>query len=185
MQSDWLGLLRQPSFRQFFLTRIAGSLAGRFLFTGISWQVFHQTRDPFASGVLGLVEIVPVLALALVAGHVCDRYDRRAIAVITRLGMLIASVMLLVFALLKLPVTLVLFAVGVLATIRTFYSPAIDNLLPRVVDEKHFREAVSWLSLGWQSASVVVPILAGWIIGSGGNVWRVYVIEIVLDHITA
>ena len=113
MQSDWLGLLRQPRFRQFFLTRVAGSLAGRFLFTGIAWQVFHQTRDPFASGVLGLVEIIPVLAFALVAGHVCDRYDRRAIAVITRLGMLIASIMLLVFAILKLPVSLVLLAVGI------------------------------------------------------------------------
>ena len=185
MQSDWLGLLRQPRFRQFFLTRVAGSLAGRFLFTGIAWQVFHQTRDPFASGVLGLVEIIPVLAFALVAGHVCDRYDRRAIAVITRLGMLIASVMLLVFAILKLPVSLVLLAVGILATIRTFYSPAIDNLLPRVVDEKHYREAVSWLSLGWQSASVIGPVLAGIIIGSGGHVWRVYIIEIVLGLVTA
>ena len=185
MQSDWLGLLRQPRFRQFFLTRVAGSLAGRFLFTGIAWQVFHQTRDPFASGVLGLVEIIPVLAFALVAGHVCDRYDRRAIAVITRLGMLIASIMLLVFAILKLPVSLVLLAVGILATIRTFYSPAIDNLLPRVVDEKHYREAVSWLSLGWQSASVIGPVLAGIIIGSGGHVWRVYIIEIVLGLVTA
>jgi MFS family permease len=135
--------------------------------------------------VLGLVEIIPVLAFALVAGHVCDRYDRRSIAVITRLGMLIASVMLLVFAILKLPVSLVLLAVGILATIRTFYSPAIDNLLPRVVDEKHFREAVSWLSLGWQSASVIGPVLAGIIIGSGGHVWRVYIIEIVLGLVTA
>lgn len=183
MESDWLELLREKRFRQFFLTRIAGSLAARFLFTGVAWQVFNKTKDPFASGILGLVEIIPVIALALVAGHVCDKYDRRAVAIITRFGMVFASLLLLVFALTGQSVTWILFAVGLLATVRTFHSPALDNLLPRVVEVTQYRQAVSWLSLGWQSASIVGPIMAGLLIGSEGNVWRVYLVDILLSFL--
>src|SRR4051794_16294564 len=60
------------------LTSIACStLAGQALVLVVRIQVFELTNSPLALGLLGLVEAVPAISLALYGGHVADRHDRR------------------------------------------------------------------------------------------------------------
>jgi MFS family permease len=41
--------------------------------------VVRINRDPLAMGMIGLAEVIPAVSLALYAGHVIDRSDRRKV----------------------------------------------------------------------------------------------------------
>src|SRR5438128_2709094 len=72
-----------PDFR-FLLASIACStLAGQALAMVVDYQVYDLTKSPLALGILGLVEAIPALSLALYGGHVADRYERSRILQIT------------------------------------------------------------------------------------------------------
>ena len=129
---------------------------------------------------VGLTEIVPVFLLALPAGHLCDVKDRRGIALAARAGMTLVSGGLLWAALTNAPIVVFFGFIALLAMVRTFYSPALDNLLPRVVPERLFGRAIALISSTWQSAAIVGPIVAGALIRAAGSAWPVFLADIVL-----
>src|SRR3954470_19623765 len=64
-----------------FLTVVAEQMLG----VAVGWELYERTRAPLALGLIGLVQVLPVLLLALPAGHVADRFDRKWIVVGTTL----------------------------------------------------------------------------------------------------
>ncbi len=43
----------------------------------IEWQVYSITKDPLSLGIIGLMEIIPALTMALFAGHIVDQREKR------------------------------------------------------------------------------------------------------------
>src|SRR6185437_1747885 len=72
-------LLRHPSYVRFLYARIAASIALQMNAVAVGWEIYSLTGSAFDLGLVGLVQIVPIIALALVTGHAADRYDRRTI----------------------------------------------------------------------------------------------------------
>ena len=60
-------LLRQPDFRRFFLSRLAGTAAGQMLLVALGWQMYDLTGSAWDLGLVGLAQFVPALLLALPA----------------------------------------------------------------------------------------------------------------------
>ena len=52
-------------------------MALRMVATVVAYQLFHLTKSSFSIGIVGLSEFLPVFSLALYAGHVIDRSDKR------------------------------------------------------------------------------------------------------------
>src|SRR5258708_20044816 len=63
----------------------------------VGWQVYEHTRDPLSLGLIGLAEALPFIAVALLAGHAGDRVNRRLLAILGNLGMLLSAIALLLF----------------------------------------------------------------------------------------
>ena len=83
----------------FYLTaRFLSALAIQMQNVAVGWLVYDLTREPFALGLVGLASFLPAVALALVTGHVADRYDRRKILVACYLVTLATAVGLLTYA---------------------------------------------------------------------------------------
>src|SRR5215210_1485108 len=78
---DPFAALRFRDFRLLVLGSFLAVVAEQMLGVAVGWELYERTRDPLALGLIGLVEIVPVLLLALPAGHVADRRDRKWIVV--------------------------------------------------------------------------------------------------------
>ncbi len=87
---------RWPDFRRLFVAAVCSTLASRGLAVVLGYEVYELTRSPLSLGILGLVEAVPALSLALYGGHVADRADRRRILRRT-LGALIVCAGILAF----------------------------------------------------------------------------------------
>ncbi len=65
-------VLRLKNFRLLLLTRMCVGLALQSQAVIVGWQVYNLTHDPFLLGLTGLIEAVPAILCALVAGHIVD-----------------------------------------------------------------------------------------------------------------
>src|SRR5258707_9308716 len=72
-------LLEHRSFVAYWCARTATNGAYQMQAVAIGWQVYELTGSAFDLGLVGLVQFVPVVRLALIVGHVADRYDRRTV----------------------------------------------------------------------------------------------------------
>lgn len=143
----------------------------------IGWELYDRTGSAMALGLVGLVQVAPVFLLTFVAGHVADRFDRRRILMVTQVFMALASLALAWLSYANGPVSwiyVVLFFIGVN---RAFLSPAAAALLPQLVPEEHFENAVTWQSTGFQVASVAGPALGGLLIAIHHSATDVYLVS--------
>src|SRR5215475_10666980 len=86
-----------PGFRLYWAGRLCSSLASQMQGVAIGWQVYDLTRRPLDLGLVGLAQFLPALALALITGHVADRYDRRRVLAVCMTLQMISALLLLVF----------------------------------------------------------------------------------------
>jgi MFS family permease len=162
---DPYGALRIPEFRYWLAAAAFATLASRALAVVIGYQVYELSRDPLALGLLGLVEAIPAVGLALFGGHVADRYNRRSVVLITRLVSVLSA---LGFALVSLNAQtaglVALYAIVFIASIaRGFADPAASAFEAQVVPRELYVNAAVWGGSMWQVTSIVGPALGGFV----------------------
>src|ERR1700733_7549469 len=74
-----LDVLRIPEYRSFIFSRFFYIMALRMVTTIVGWRIYEITHNPLAIGLIGLSEFLPAFCLALYAGHVIDKSDKRAL----------------------------------------------------------------------------------------------------------
>lgn len=97
----------------------------------VGWQVYTITRDPLSLGLIGLAEALPFIAVALPAGYVADRWNRRTVAVLALAVLALCSVALLVLSaadgmLARVGVAPMLFALVAMLIMR--YTPGVRTI---------------------------------------------------------
>ena len=60
-------------------------------FIVIEWQVYSLTKDPLSLGIIGLMEIIPAIAMALFAGHIVDQNEKKGMLIKCILGFSVIS----------------------------------------------------------------------------------------------
>ena len=80
MRPDPYTSFRIPNFRRFIVSLLTMTVGSQVQTLVVSWQIYHITHDPLSLGLIGLAEVVPFIGVALFAGHVADRFDRRRIS---------------------------------------------------------------------------------------------------------
>jgi MFS family permease len=151
-----------PSFGLFQLGRFFIVLAGEMLSVAVGWQVYEITKRPLDLGLVGLAQFLPIVFLFLVAGHVADRFDRRRVLLACYCASAFCAGSLLVLTLRGIRHVYPIYAVLVfLGVARCFNGPVSRSLLPQLVPEKNFVNAVAWASSIYQCAIVLGPSLGG------------------------
>jgi len=145
-------------------------LAGSFLATlglgmqsvALGWQIYNLTGSPFQLGLVGLAEFLPPFCLALVTGHIADRFDRRLIMTLGLAAEVIAAGVLVTLSLLdRVSVTSILSVAFAFGVVRAISTPAQRAMMPNLVPNADFPSAVAWSSFSWQVASIGGPALGG------------------------
>lgn len=166
--SDSDSVLRHLPFSLFWRARVASTVANQMQIVGVGWQVYQMTGSAFDLGIVGLVQFLPALFLALVVGHVADRYDRRQIARICLFIEGLAAAALAIGSiqgwLNKETIFVVVFIIG--AT-RAFESPTMQALVPGLVPARLLPRAVAWSASATQTAIIIGPALGGFIYALG------------------
>lgn len=164
-------VLRLSSFRHFLSSRALSSIAFQGSAVAIGWLVYDRTRNPLDLGLIGLVQFLPMLVLAFVAGQVADMFDRRAIGLICQV---IEAVTMSVIALGVwqgwLDTWLIFVAVAVLGAAQAFERPTMAALLPGIVPATQLQTAVATATSVMQTAMIIGPALGGVLYGFGQEV---------------
>lgn len=178
-KKDPYAALRYKEFNTFLLLRFAMVFAWSMQFIIIEWQVYSITKDPLSLGIIGLMEVIPAISLALFAGHVVDQKEKKGLLVKCILAFSIISFGLF---LLTWPAVVsdfstktilysIYFLVFLGGLVRAFLGPTIFSLLALLVPKKVYPNAATWSSSVWQIASVVGPAVAGFSITLIGVHW--------------
>lgn len=161
--------LQVRDFRFFILARQCATLAIQIQATIVSWQLYDITHDPLALGLIGLTEAIPAISVSLYAGHIADIVARKKIILITVSLLLFCSLALLFFTLEPgmsilqygvFPIYLIIFLSGLA---RGFLSPANFSFMPQLIPRHLYGNAISLNTTFWLIASIVGPMLAGFI----------------------
>ena len=174
--------------RDFRLLAGGGFLAGfaeDMVSVVIGWELYQRTNSAFALGLVGLVQIVPTLLLALPAGHFVDQHDRKRIAAATMLAMAAAVTGLAVVSLTDGLLALVYAALLVMGICRAFIFPAAASLLPHSVPEPLFSNAAAWETSLSQVATISGPAIGGIGLAIVGNEAVIYLAAAVMFLIAA
>ncbi len=161
---DPYAALRHRDYRHLLSGGVLSSLGGEVQAVAVGWELYERTRSPAYLGLAGLAQFLPVLLLALPAGHVADRYSRKVVLQCAQGGMLLASATLAILSLTQGPVPLVFVCLLLAGAGRAFSAPARTSLVYQVVPEGALHNAVTWNSSGWQFANVAGPALGGLVI---------------------
>jgi MFS family permease len=173
---DPFAALRFRDFRLLTTGRFTASLSEMMVSVAIGWELYERTGNAFALGLVGLVQVIPLFALALIAGHVADRFNRRKVLFITQIGLTACGLGLALLSATQRPLPLVYCVLLMMGVFGAFYSPATSTLLPQTVPPEAFHSAATWSSSAWQLAAVLGPALGGALIGLLNSATLIYVL---------
>jgi MFS family permease len=149
-------------FRRYQLARVTAILGAEAQAVAVAWQVYSMTHRALDLGYVGLALFLPGLLFILPAGHVADRFDRRQVILVCYSLQVVCTLALLLLTRAGLhsvfPIYLVLFFVG---SARAFSGPASSALVPHLIPEEHFVNAVTWGGAIWQFSNITGPALGG------------------------
>jgi MFS family permease len=146
----------------------------------LGWELYERTHSALALGLVGLVTAIPVVLLALPAGHLADRMDRKKIVVAAQVVFILMSLSLSVLSYVTGPIFLIYAILLVGGIAQAYNNPARSALLPRLVPAEVFANAVTWSSSGFQTAAVVGPAIGGLVIALQHRATGAYLLDAIL-----
>jgi MFS family permease len=138
-------------------------------FVALPFQVKELTGSFWAVGLIGVVEIIPLIVFGLYGGVLADYLDRKKMIWFTEFGTLIATSILLINSLQEEPSVILIFVIAaIFAALSGLKRPSQDAILPRLVNHDDLPSASALMSLRWQFGGIVGPSVGGIIIASYG-----------------
>ena len=143
----------------------------------LPYQLYVETRSAFLTGLLGAVELVPLIVLTLLGGALADRHDRRRLLLVVQVALVACAAALAALTYARHPPIPALYVLG--AALAGF--GAVENvtraaIVPNLVAPDRLRAALA-LNFGlYQLTLVAGPALGGLLIGAFG-VGTAYVVD--------
>ncbi len=135
----------------------------------INWHVYLLTKSAFALGLVGLFRGVPIIVCSLAGGVVADAVDRKKLMIVTQSIMLASAAVLTAATLGGLESVWPIYVLSALsAAAQAFDTPARQALMPMLVPEEDFPNAVSLAVIVFNVAIIVGPAIAGFILAETG-----------------
>ncbi len=138
-------------------------------FVAINWHVYLLTKSAFALGLVGLFRGVPIIVCSLAGGVVADAFDRKRAMIVTQSVMLLTAALLTAETLAGLKSVWPIYILSALsAAAQAFDTPARQALMPTLVPEEDFPNAVSLGIIVFNIAIILGPAIAGFILAETG-----------------
>src|ERR1700738_5006117 len=86
-----LSPLRPRDFRLLFWGQLVSFMGSQITYVAVPFQVYQLTHSPLMVGLLGVAELIPVLALSMLGGAIADARDRRGVVLATEVAFTVLS----------------------------------------------------------------------------------------------
>jgi len=166
---DLSPIKKYRDFKLLFTAGLFSYFGSMITFVALPFQVKELTGSFWAVGLIGVVEIIPLIVFGLYGGVLADYLDRKKMIWFTEFGTLIATSILLINSLQEKPSVILIFVIAaIFAALSGLKRPSQDAILPRLVNHDDLPSASALMSLRWQFGGIVGPSVGGIIIASYG-----------------
>lgn len=160
----------------------------RMMGTLVAWWMYELTGDAFYIGMIGLAEAIPAIILALYAGYVIDKSEKRLLLLLTTFLYLVCTLILLGTStewfhyefgnkLIIIFIYSVIFFTGV---IRAFAGPSFGAIIASLVPRDLLSTASQLSSTTWLVGSIVGHAMAGFLIAGMGVTGTFAIISVLI-----
>lgn len=164
-------LRSHPAFVQFWFARICSGFGFQMLSVAVGWQVYAITGRALDLGLIGLVQFIPSVLLALPAGHVADQFERRRIVLLGQIVDMLAIAVLAAISFMHLAHEFSILAlVFVIGVAKAFEFPAMQSMLPALVPTVVLPRAMAASASAGQAAMIMGPAIGGLLYVAGPGV---------------
>ena len=176
---DFEPLRASRDLRLLVLGNFVSGLGTQAALVALPYQLYVQTGSAFLTGLLGAVELIPLVTMALLGGAIADRTDRRRVLLLDQIALVACSATLAALAFAGSPPVAILYLLGgLLAGFGALQNVTRSAILPNLVEPARLRSAIA-LSFGlYQLTMVIGPGIGGVLIGVLG-VGTAYAIDAV------
>lgn len=161
---DPFAALRIPNYRFFLIGWFIALIGTRIQSVAIGWEMYERTGEALALGLVGLAQALPTMLLALPAGYLADRFHRPRLVMLSLAAMTMTSLALAVLSYRQGSVSWMYFFLFLDAMAVILGRPARSALLPQLVPNHVFPNAVTWNTSLMQISGVVGPAIGGFVI---------------------
>ena len=170
--------LQSQSFRRLWLAGLISDTGDWLLLVSLPILVYRYTGSALGTSVAFLVELVPPVALAPLAGAIADRLHRRRTLTLVSVAQAAAlTPLLLVHGRAGLPIVyLVVIAQAALASV---FDPTKNALMPTLVEPDKLVSANSLVGLNQNIGRLIGASLGGALLGAGGGLPAIVVADLI------
>ncbi len=164
-------LRRNAAFRRLFASQFISGLGTMVSYVAVPWQLYQLTHSNAQVGLLGLVQLVPVVVCGLLGGAVADRMDRKRLLIASEALMALCLAGLLANSLSPSPRVAAIYAlVAILQGVTGFHRPALEALTQKLARPEEFAAVSALSSVRGTVGMVAGPALAGLLLAGWGAV---------------
>jgi MFS family permease len=155
--------------RLLVLGNVVSGLGTQAALVALPYQIYLETGSAFLTGLLGAVELVPLVAMALLGGALADRHDRRRLLLLDQVALVATAAALAALTFAGDPPVPLLYVLGALtAGFGAVQNVTRSAIVPNLVEPARLRSALA-LNFGLMQVTMVVgPGLGGLVIGAFG-----------------
>ncbi|MFL6306155.1 MAG: MFS transporter [Candidatus Sulfotelmatobacter sp.] len=169
-----------PGFVLFQVARFLIVSAVEMQAVAVGWQVYEITKRPLDLGYVGLAQFLPGILLFPISGHASDRFERSKVLSVCYAGYAVCFALLLWLTERGVPSMRAIYVVLVLiGIVRSFNATASRSILPQLVPQKHFPNAVAWNASIFQAATILGPSFGGIVYAAFHGPSAVYLIAMI------
>jgi MFS family permease len=151
--------------------RALNAFGRQILSVAVGWELYERTRSPLTLGLVGLVQVVPVVALFLPAGWLVDHRDRRMLTTISATVTGLAGVGLALASATGAAVPVYYALLFVLGCATVLHSPASSALVATIVPRDQLARTNAIISTGFELAAITGPGIAGLLLWLVAPAW--------------
>jgi len=166
---DFTPLRRHRDYRLLYAAQSVSFLGTMMTYVALPYQMFQLTHSSFMVGLLGVAELIPLLATAFIGGALADAVDRRRMVIVTDVFLAAGSLSLALLAWHGAPPPWSLYLLaGFMSGMNGLQRPSIDALMPRLLPRDELMAAAALNSFRGSFIMIVGPAIGGVLIASMG-----------------
>ncbi len=172
-------IFKKRDFSLMWLAQLISTIGESLTDLAAAILIFQITNSAFAVGAVLMVTAIPTLFVGLFAGVFVDRFDKKRILLLANLlrGFIVLGIPLAYITFMPSNQDLFVFSlyglIFISATVRQFFDPAWESVLPEIATEEELTQANSFLAVSSFGSTAVGFAAAGFLASSGNPLLRV------------
>ncbi len=162
-------LRRNKNYRKLFTAQMISYLGSMMTYMAVPYQIYELTKSSFWVGILGTLQLLPLLIFGLIGGVYADKFERKKILITAEVYLAVAALGLFINAFSSQPSIFLLFFLSItMSAVNGFHRPAMEAMTQQLVDRDDLLQVGTLNSFKFGFCAIAGPALSGLLIAIYG-----------------